>query len=397
MSVLTKILQFSGYILFRPLWWLERLVPRSKNVWVFGAWYGQKYSDNSKWLYEYVLEQNPKIKAVWITKNREVYEKLRSDGKPVCMSSSPAGAWFCMRALYALLTSGVVDVNRFFLNGCRQIWLWHGMPLKKILQSDDAYIAKTGLHKALSTFLNPYLRFHPYATLSSADFFNDFLMEAFDLPKEKIWNTGLPRCDAFYSEKKESFISALRLKFSNSKIFLYMPTFRMSSEMEGKAFSPFDFAYGYDEISFKEFLEKNNIVFLYKPHFVDSAVQVQIDSDHFIILNDSISDDLYVLLSSVDALLTDYSSVFFDFIPSKKPIYLLPFDYEQYIHNSRSHYFDMYKEMTGVVCSSWREFYAAVENEKWKSIDFEKNKKLAEFLDGKSCEKVIERLVESCN
>ena len=49
---MNKILRYIGCILFRPIWCLGRLVPRSKKICFFEAWYGQKYSDNSKWLYE---------------------------------------------------------------------------------------------------------------------------------------------------------------------------------------------------------------------------------------------------------------------------------------------------------------------------------------------------------
>lgn len=389
MKLMSKLLRYFGYILFRPIWWLERLMLRSNKIWVFGAWYGQKYSDNSKWLYEYVLEHNPEIKAVWITKNRDVYNKLCSQNKPVCLSASAKGVWWCLRAKYAFLTSGVVDVNMFFLNGAKQIWLWHGMPLKKILNCADEWLAVSKGHKIVSKILNPYQSFRPYETVSSSDFFIPYLQQSFDLPESRILKTGLPRCDAFFTDLAEKTVVDIRQKYNGTKILLYMPTFRMSSERNGTPFNPFDSKFNFEQKEFSKFLEQENVFFLYKPHFVDAGVNVTIQSERFKLLNDSQFEDLYVLLNSVDMLITDYSSVFFDFIPSKKPIFLFPFDYEQYLKLSRSHFFNMYEEMSGVICKDWNAFYKNYEEKNWEKTDFNRNNRLAEYLDGKSCEKLV--------
>ena len=44
------------------------LVPKDNNLWLFGSWFGESYVDNSKYLFEYVNQNQPKIKAIWITK-----------------------------------------------------------------------------------------------------------------------------------------------------------------------------------------------------------------------------------------------------------------------------------------------------------------------------------------
>ena len=390
MKLFTKLFCYAGYILFRPIWWLERLLPRSKKIWIFGAWYGQKYSDNSKWLYEYVLEHEPAIKAVWITKNRSVYEKLCAQKKSVCMSTSLSGAWCCLRAGYAFFSSTQEDVNKFFINGVRQIWLWHGMPLKKI-GYDDNLVAVSEWKQRLADFLAPYTVVRPYCTCTSADFFIPFLKTAFRLKEERIWKTGLPRCDVFFSGKKSLFVRKVQKQFSNARVFLYLPTFRMSSRMDGTPFSPFQAEFGFEEQEFIQFLQKENIIMLYKPHFVDSAVDVAIHSDRFRFIKENEFEDLYVLLNSVDALITDYSSVYFDFLASRKPIFLLPFDYVEYTRNSRGHYFDMYRELHGAVCNSWSDFYSSVV--KIKTVDLETDRtKFAEYMEGMSCKKIVMRI-----
>jgi CDP-glycerol glycerophosphotransferase len=214
------------------------------------------------------------------------------------------------------------------------------------------------------------------------------------LQKDRILPTGLPRCDAFFLNNEDVFITQLHKKFPKSKIFLYMPTFRMTSKMDGDVFSPFSEKFGFGEEVFVNFLEKNNIVFLYKPHFVDSSVDVSINSNRFKLLKDNDFSDLYVLLNNIDILVTDYSSVYFDFLVTNKPIYLLTFDYYNYIENSRSHFFDMKKEMHGIFCNTWNDFYESLE------IQFDLNKlkidrlKFASYLDGKSSFKLVEKILE---
>lgn len=386
-----KIFRYFGYLIFRPIWMLERLIPRNEKLWIFGAWYGKKYSDNSKYLFEYVLNNNPEINAIWITKSNDIYEYLKHNNKPVYKANSIKGIYYCLKSKYAFLTSGVVDVNKFCLNGCRQIWLWHGMPLKKIGYCIDENISKIKLKR--SKFFNPYNYLAPYATISSSEFFNEYLEKAFKLSKDMVWNTGLPRCDIFFSDKHENFIDKIKSKFVGSKILVYMPTFRMSFNMEGNPFSPFIEEYEFNETNFIDFLERNNVVLLYKPHFVDSNIDISINSNRFILINDSMFEDLYCLLNSVDGLLTDYSSVYFDFLPTMKPVFLLPFDLEEYVKYSRGHFFDMYKEMScPFISRNWDEFYRSFyrfEENGYKSNDKDK---FASFLDGKSCKNLVEKV-----
>lgn len=243
--------------------------------------------------------------------------------------------------------------------------------------------------------LNPYYSFTPSFTLTSSDFFVPYLKEAFMLPESKILKTGLPRCDAFFTRKKEKLVTDLKTHFPNAKFLLYMPTFRMSSQLNGLPFNSFVRQFGFDEKEFVTFLEDCNIVFLYKPHFADSSVNVQINSSRFLYVTDDCFEDLYVLLNNVDGLITDYSSVFFDFLATKKPVYLLTFDYEEYINTSRSHFFNMYDEMHGMFCNNWKDFYKQILKTQSMSLHnrLEEDRiKFATYLNGRSCESLFKIL-----
>jgi CDP-glycerol glycerophosphotransferase len=55
---------------------VQRLIPRKNKVWVFGAWYGQRFSDNSRYLFEYVNKEQSDVEAIWITRDKELKQKI---------------------------------------------------------------------------------------------------------------------------------------------------------------------------------------------------------------------------------------------------------------------------------------------------------------------------------
>ena len=61
------------YIIKSLIYLFSRILPKDENIWLFGAWFGEKYADNSKYLFEYVNKNLPSVRAIWLTKNESVY------------------------------------------------------------------------------------------------------------------------------------------------------------------------------------------------------------------------------------------------------------------------------------------------------------------------------------
>jgi len=379
-----KIFKYIFYLFFLPLWYLQLLIPRKRKLWVFGAWYGQKYSDNSRALYEYMLDYHSEYKVIWITRNHAIYNKLLNENKPILMTNSLKGIITCLRASVAIIGSDTNDLNRFCLNGIRQIWLWHGMPLKKILFDCMIINIKSKLVKILM----PYYYFLPNNTITSSDFFIPYLESAFNLKDNNILKTGLPRCDILFSQETEPVIKEIRKTFKGCKIIFYMPTFR-TAIYDGKLFNPFS-SFDFDESIFFQKLEDNNFVFLYKPHFIDESVSVKFDHNRFIYIKDNDFDNLYLFLKDIDILMTDYSSVYFDFLVTKKPVILAPFDYEEYLRTAREHYFDYFENIEGNIIRSWKEIYNLLDTGDFKIISDNTIKKYCQYNNGNSCKKLFE-------
>ena len=78
-------------ILFYPLFIISKIIPKSKNLWIFGAWYGNCYSDNTSYLFEYVNKEKKDVTAVWLTNKSEIISNLRSKGMKAFHNNSPLG------------------------------------------------------------------------------------------------------------------------------------------------------------------------------------------------------------------------------------------------------------------------------------------------------------------
>src|SRR6266566_6378654 len=119
-----------------PLYAISVIAPRRKDVWVFGAWFGREYSDNSRYMFEYVAEHEPRIRAVWLTRERTICRRIRETVREAHLAWSWTGFWAVCRAGAAFVTCGNRDLIAAAIGRARRIQLWHGTPLKKI-KADD--------------------------------------------------------------------------------------------------------------------------------------------------------------------------------------------------------------------------------------------------------------------
>ena len=190
---------FFGILSF-PLFLLSFLVPRSRNIWVFGAWYGNQYTDNTSYLYEYVKETKPDIKAIWLTRNKHVIQNLRNKGDNVFCKNSIYGLWYGSRAGVTFINCGYDDVNKYCINRSIIVQLWHGVPLKKIKNDDMIneniqHPSLLALIRIISIKLLPFLNERYDLIISSELKVTDRFESAFKIERSKIIETGYPRMD----------------------------------------------------------------------------------------------------------------------------------------------------------------------------------------------------------
>jgi len=242
----------------------------------------------------------------------------------------------------------------------------------------------------------PYLKNpHKDVVLSTGKFFNTCLHTSFELPYDKIWDDGLPRNDYFFSDNTEELIKETNKKYPGARLIVYMPTHRQTAR-KGVPFNGMS-GYSFNREKFNDLLNKNNYVFFNKGHFYDKNAEKDKFCDRFINLSDSDYENLYTFLKDVDVLITDYSSIYFDFLLAKKPIILTPFDIDEYVSKERPLYFD-YRELEAVKTKNWDELFSVLEDaaQLMPPSDDEVSK-YHDFADGLSSERVFRHISQVLN
>jgi CDP-glycerol glycerophosphotransferase len=137
-------------------------------------------------------------------------------------------------------------------------------------------------------------------------------------------------------------------------------------------------------------LEEQNMIFIYKGHFCDQNNQFS-EGGRLITVGDTDYDDLYTFVKDMDILITDYSSIYFDFLLCHKPIILFPFDIEDYVTFSRPFYFN-YDKLEGKKVYSWSELEKTLRNKDYNLPSEETIAMFNKYIDGDSSKRLFNTL-----
>ncbi len=251
------------------------------------------------------------------------------------------------------------------------IQVWHAMGAFKTV--GYSRVGKVGGPKKRTLTHRNYT-----ACITSSDSIRGNYSEAFHIDINKVYATGVPRTDIFFDEeyikKTKEKIYKKYPKLKDKKVILFAPTFRGN----GQKTAHYDFNLIDFEKLKKEF--KGEYIFINKLHpFIKNNDEIPSDDDFYLDLTDEreINDLLFI----TDILITDYSSVIFEYSFLNKPLIFYVPDLDDYIE-SRSFYYPFSKYTYGDVAYNMDELIKYIKNSK---ID---NKKLQEFKDYfcKSCD-----------
>lgn len=294
-----------------------------------------------------------------------------------------------LKLLYYVATSKYILIDDFFpimyvlkiRKGSKFIQVWHALgAFKRVGYSrKDIGNENSITHKNYTD------------TIMSSESIVENYAEAFGISKEKVHPIGIPRTDLFFNQEEMEKIKArLYEKYSNLKnkrVILFAPTFRGSGRKSAH--------YPKEYINLEKIYQnlQENDVFIIKMHpFIKNKIVIKEEyQDKMMNLTDY--GDINDLLLITDVLITDYSSVIFEYSFMERPIIFYVPDLEEY-NNSRSFYYDYSEYIYGSVAKTQEELLNAIENPK---LDIEKQKKFKEkFLnqcDGKSTQRFVEQLI----
>lgn len=316
-------------LLYLGLRTLNTITPKKNNQILFASI--PDYSDNAKALYGYLVTNqiHHQYEIVWLVNDPEVLQKLTQMGVKTYLEKSIPGLYNIFRSKCIIGTHnhycGIKAKNQYLVN------LWHGVPLKAM-----GYVDRLETENALRAFKEGGDADDVLVTTSSI--VRNVMVTSFLIDPRKVVITGQPRNDyLFMNSEQQPLAELLDCDTSKyNKLVLYMPTFRIGRDRIEGTTEHLDFL---RSERFNKFLSDENMLFVLKLHPFEEKYWFsqgnfkQCNGNIVILKTECLTNHLitiYEVLKNFDILITDYSSIYFDFLLLNRPIIFLPLDLEDY-------------------------------------------------------------------
>ena len=289
---------------------------RDKKLIVFCAMHCQTFDSNSKFLFLHFLKNCPDYTVKFVVNDDSLRQTLIAQyGDHFIDTRTKQGKAIAVKAGIWVVSWLDLPLGGLFLNFRRLVvHLGHGTPLKGIgLAEKDGKFIKRLYYRLNNTNIS--------YSLASTDFLSDIISRCMGLPKKRILISGQPRIDSLF-EPPESVPEISDKQFN----VLYAPTWRQFSQVKLFPFDDFELS------KLDEFLTQNNIHIFVRFH---PAYEEQIPQDILKLSNVTLFSarkytEVMDYINCFNALITDYSSIYLDYMVLENPIIFLPYDLAEY-------------------------------------------------------------------
>lgn len=331
------------------------MLPVDPKLCVFMSNLGRSYGGSPKSIYEKMLANGltDSYRCCFILDDPAVFVP----GNAVRVRNSR------FRYYYVMARAGVLISDTRFPNyivkrkQTSYLQTWHGTPLKKLaLDMTSCHMAGNESIESYQSEFKKNSATWDYL-IAQNEFSENIFRRCFAFDKQML-RIGYPRNDVLFEKNDAASIAALRETYgitADKKVILYAPTWRDNSYYDNASYkmdAPIDYDALYEELH-------DEYVILIKYHYM---VRERLDFSRFhgfyqVIDGSSDIADLYLM---ADLLITDYSSVMFDYSLLKRPMIFFVYDLEEYKEELRGFYFDFAKEAPGPLCMTTKELITAV-------------------------------------
>ncbi|MEK5531571.1 CDP-glycerol:glycerophosphate glycerophosphotransferase [Viridibacillus sp. FSL R5-0468] len=363
--------------------------PLNEKKIVFESFLGKNYADSPKYIYEYMVKHYPEYEFVWSF--NETNHDIPGNAKQVKRLS--------LAYYYHMATA------KYWVSNMRQplhlqkregnvfLQTWHGTPLKKLVfDMDEVYSANPKYKQQFyeQSRLWDYL-------IAANSYSSDIFKSAFKFDKVML-EDGYPRNDTLYINNNSDYITKMKTKLNiplDKKVILYAPTWRDDEFYEpGK----YKFNLKFDLQKMQEKFGEEYVILLRMHYFI--ADDLNINGYEGFVYNMSKYDDIAELYLISDILITDYSSVFFDYSNLRRPILFYTYDLEKYRDQLRGFYIDIENEVPGPLVKTTDEIIDAVLNIDKVTIEYKEKydvfyDKICSWESGKATEKIVKKVFKN--
>ncbi|MFC7394481.1 CDP-glycerol glycerophosphotransferase family protein [Scopulibacillus cellulosilyticus] len=370
-------------ILFNIFKWLPL-----KNKVSFIATFGQ----NSLFVYEEMQRQSVDYEVVFLCKP-SCWQEFKDINHTKTIMFETNNVVDLIKSTYHIATSRYVFVDNYygflsvvkFKESVECIQLWHAAGALKTFGLKD----KSVQHRSASAkkrFLNVYQKFN--RVVVGSEVMANIFIEAFDLPSYKILRTGVPRTDLFFDQdyKKQivSYLYSENQHLKNKKVILYAPTFR------DHQLDHFDLKLDLDKM-YEELNGEYVVLLRFHPAIKDQTVNFQEKYPKFF-FDYSSYPNVNDLLFVTDVLISDYSSIPYEYALLSKPMIFFPYDLKEY--QSQRGFWENYEQsVPGPVVYTTRELVNQIKNHQFDLDEIQSfSKKWNLYSNGHSSENLVKYL-----
>ena len=325
--------------------WFWRLLANfslKSKVIIFESFHGKQFSCNPKAIYTYLQQHHPEFKLYWTYDQR--YVSAFSPELNLVRR-------FSLKWFYLLGTSKWLVTNSRMPSSLpkpkRLVYLqtWHGTPLKKLaFDMDEVHMPGTTREQYLGRFYKESRNWD--YLLSPSAYSSAIFKRAFQFEKT-IVEVGYPRNDVLYAGNNTENIDLLKQKLNlpqDKKIILYAPTWR---DDDYHTVGSYKFDLPLDLLQLQR-QHGNDCVIVLRMHYL-VAENFDLGAYEGFAYDMSTDVDISELYLVADLLITDYSSVFFDYANLGRPMLFYMYDIEKYRDALRGFYFDIESDSPGPI------------------------------------------------
>jgi CDP-glycerol glycerophosphotransferase (TagB/SpsB family)/choline kinase len=381
-------------ILARIVHLISYLFPRQVNKVIFIGWHKNNerevFADNSKYLFlETHHKYRPKIRPIWIAQDQKMQDVLNQAGFESYCVYSFAGMWHALTSKFTIVDAHINRGNWQFTGRSKVVQLWHGKGMKK-----SSLVQKGGV--GISRLVAPELFQKFDFLIASSQYTAELMADIFKVSLDKVLVTGLPRNDVLFTnipgaevdidQDYKKIMTEFKGK-GTSKIIAYMPTFRRNSS------NPLD-QIDLEKINTALKATNSYMLITLHPKFATRNYETLGTLEHIRILRAGY--DLYPLLKNIDMLITDYSSIYVDYLLLNRPIIFYTYDRENY--EKETGLYSDFDEMTpGPHVSDFNTLIETVINyddDKWQKKRTEVTSSLHSIADGNSADRIVQQILK---
>ncbi|PLT33370.1 CDP-glycerol glycerophosphotransferase family protein [Bacillus sp. V5-8f] len=377
--------------LYKRVFYSIGMLPKKQKIVVFESFLGKQFSDNPRAIYEYLQDHRYPYKCYWSVDKKHLHNFKDKNLK-------------CIRR-FSLKWLLIMPRARFWVTNSRMpLWLpkpkntiylqtWHGTPLKRLAADmEEVHMPGTTAENYKKNFIKEAKNWD--YLISPNAYSSEIFRRAFQFDKEVV-ETGYPRNDFICNHNDQQTIDKLKQNYGiplDKKVILYAPTWR---DNQFYTVGKYRFDINLDLHVMKEKLE-NDYILLCRLHYLISEY-LDLTPFQGFAYDFSNHEDIRELYVMSDILITDYSSVFFDYGNLKRPMIFYVYDIDQYRDNLRGFYFNFEQEAPGPLVKTTEEVIQTVK--KLEAEGFKRPTEYDEFYNkfcylecGDSTRQIVEKI-----